>query len=117
MPRNSKCRKICSEFLHKEFIPADHKISEMVTLNVDELEAIRLSDLEGLEQEIASIRMEVSRGTYQRILYSGRKKIAEALCGGKGISIGGGNYEVCEQCCPIKNNCKRMGKCKKENVD
>lgn len=106
MPRNLKCRKVCSEFPYKKFMPVDNG-KEVVNVNVDELEAIRLMDLEGLDQEKAAFQMEISRGTFQRILYSGRKKIAEALCGGKGIVIGGGHYEICEMCCQYKKNCKK----------
>jgi predicted DNA-binding protein (UPF0251 family) len=50
-----------------------------ITLFRDELEALRLCDLEGLFQEQAGERMSVSRGTVQRLLASARRKTAEAL--------------------------------------
>jgi len=65
-----------------------------VNLTVEELEAIRLKDLEGLEQEECAKQMGVSRATFQRILYSARRKVAEALVGGKAIRISGGNFQV-----------------------
>ncbi|PIQ98493.1 MAG: hypothetical protein COV64_01000, partial [Candidatus Nealsonbacteria bacterium CG11_big_fil_rev_8_21_14_0_20_39_9] len=53
----------------------------------DELEALRLCDLENLEQTEAAKKMKVSQSTLQRILTSAHKKIAEALIEGKAIKI------------------------------
>ncbi len=52
---------------------------EPVRLELAELEAMRLCDLEGLDQEPAGQRMGVSRGTVQRLLQSGRAKVVGAL--------------------------------------
>ena len=52
-----------------------------IVLYKDELEALKLCDMDGLTQEEAGVRMGVSRGTVQRILASGRKKVATALSG------------------------------------
>jgi predicted DNA-binding protein (UPF0251 family) len=60
---------------------------ERITLYVDELEALRLCDHEGLTQDEAGRRMGVSRGTVQRILASARKKVAEALSECKAILL------------------------------
>jgi len=65
-----------------------------INLAVEEAEAIRLKDLEGLEQEECAQRMNVSRTTFARVLNSGRQKIADALLNGKAIRIGGGNFEM-----------------------
>lgn len=73
------------------------RLLEEVTLSVDEAEAIRLKDLEGLEQEEGADRMGVSRPTYQRILVSARLKVADALLNGKAIRIEGGNFELSVQ--------------------
>jgi len=51
----------------------------VIPLDLAELEAMRLCDLEGNEQEAAGVRMGVSRGTVQRLLKSGRSKVVEAL--------------------------------------
>ena len=67
---------------------------EQLPLAVDELEAIRLVDLEGLSHEQAAAAMGVSRQTVGRVLERGRAKVAEALVGGKAILIGGGQYRV-----------------------
>ena len=61
-----------------------HKLRK-IPLYRDELEALRLCDLEGLFQEQAGERMGVSRGTVQRILTSARKKTAEALNSGAAL--------------------------------
>ncbi len=58
---------------------------DQVILFHDELEALKLCDLDDLTQEEAGRKMGVSRGTVQRILSSGRKKIAEALSEGKAV--------------------------------
>jgi len=60
---------------------------EEVDLSIDELEALRLCDLEDFEQEEAAKKMTISQSTLQRILTSARKKVAEALIGGKAIKI------------------------------
>lgn len=105
MPRNGVCRRVCAEFQHKVFTPASGN-EEYVKLNVEELEALRLCDLEGLEQEDAAGRMQVSRGTFQRILYSARKKSAEALCEAKGVLVEGGNYTIATSHCDCDKRCK-----------
>jgi predicted DNA-binding protein (UPF0251 family) len=67
---------------------------EEVTLTVDEFEAIRLTNLEGLYQADAAEKMSVSRQTFGRILESAHKKIADALVHGKALFIKGGPIEV-----------------------
>jgi uncharacterized protein len=63
---------------------------ENIELTFDEFEAIRLADSEGLYQETAAIKMNISRATFGRILESAHKKIADALISGKAIKIEGG---------------------------
>ncbi len=60
---------------------------EESVLAADELEAVRLKDLEGLEQEEAARRMNISQPTFHRIVASARKKIADAIVKGKAIRI------------------------------
>lgn len=69
-------------------------ILDEVLLSVEEAEAIRLKDLEGLQQEECAQRMYISRPTFHRILESGRSKLADALINGKAIRIQGGNFEM-----------------------
>lgn len=63
---------------------------EEVTLQLDEIEAIRLTDLEGLYQEEAAARMGVSRPTFSRISAEARWKVADALVNGKALRVEGG---------------------------
>lgn len=65
---------------------------ELVSLSVEELEALRLADIEGLYQEDAAERMEVSRATFQRVLKEAHTKVATALVEGKALGIEGGDY-------------------------
>jgi predicted DNA-binding protein (UPF0251 family) len=65
---------------------------ESVGLSVDEFEAIRLKDLEGLEQTVAADSMRISQPTFHRVIEVARKKVADALVNGKAIRIEGGEY-------------------------
>jgi len=67
---------------------------EQVCLSVEEAEAIRLKDLEGLGQEECAKGMSISRPTFHRVLESARSKLADALLNGKAIQIEGGNFEM-----------------------
>jgi uncharacterized protein len=79
---------------------------EEVRLTIDQMEALRLADLEGLSQQEAGLRMGVSRATFGRIIQQARKVVAEAIIKGKAILLEGGNYQVrnnqrrfaCEDC-------------------
>jgi len=70
------------------------KIPKEVNLSIEEAEAIRLNDLEGLGQEECAQRMSISRPTFHRVLASARSKLADALLNGKAIRIKGGNFEM-----------------------
>jgi predicted DNA-binding protein (UPF0251 family) len=65
-----------------------------VILLQEELEALRLADLEGLTQEEAAGRMGVSRSTFQRIVAQARRQVALALAEGHALQIEGGTFEV-----------------------
>lgn len=66
-------------------------------MTVDEFEAVRLADLEGLYQENAAQRMGVSRQTFGRIVESAHLKIADALANAKALEIKGGQVEMAGQ--------------------
>ena len=68
---------------------------EEIRLTVDEREALRLADLEGLSHEEAGQQMGVSRATFGRIIEQARKIVADALINGKAINVEGGNYQIC----------------------
>ena len=61
------------------------KYLEKMELDCDEMEAIRLSDYEGLYQQECADRMGISRTTFSRVIQNARKKIADALLNGKAI--------------------------------
>ncbi len=86
LKKNRYCRNIEGR---RTFKPTGHPIQslESVEIALDEFEAIRLCDLEGKNQIDASEVMGVSRGTVQRLLNSGRKKIVDALLNSKAINI------------------------------
>jgi predicted DNA-binding protein (UPF0251 family) len=65
-----------------------------VILQIDEFEAVRLKDLENLEQEECAQKMNISQPTFHRLVLSARKKIADAIINGKAIKIEGGNYRI-----------------------
>lgn len=70
---------------------------EEVTLAFDEYEALRLADLEGLYQEDAAVRMNISRATFGRIVEAAHRKVADALINGKAIKIEGGVVKMAQK--------------------
>jgi predicted DNA-binding protein (UPF0251 family) len=103
-PGRPRCpRRIETEPVTSYFKPRGVPLKELdtVQLSVEELESVRLSDLEGLEQEEAAQRMGISRRALWDDLQSARRKIADALVNGKAIEIGGGDYTVARSyACP-----------------
>lgn len=104
MPRPIKWRRVAFIPEATYFKPAGipMRVLEEVRLSVEEAEAVRLKDLEGLEQEQGAEKMNISRPTFQRVLVSARQKIAEALLNGKAIRIEGGNFEMAPQVMPLQ---------------
>lgn len=94
MSRPLNCRKVgqlpSATYFKPRGIPL--RDLEVVALTVDELEAIRLADMEGYYQEAAAERMHVSRQTFGRIITEAHRKVAGFLIGGKALSIEGGNF-------------------------
>jgi predicted DNA-binding protein (UPF0251 family) len=71
-----------------------------VVMTLDEFEAIRLADLDGLYQESAAAQMGVSRPTFSRIAAEAHRKVADALVHGKALRIEGGPVQVAgHRCC------------------
>ena len=109
MPRPRKCR--CVAFLPgiTYFKPAGIPLRELEEnlLTIDEIEAIRLKDIEDLDQEQCAVKMGISRATFQRILESARRKIADALLNGKAIKIEGGTFKVASLSCKCLNGCDK----------
>lgn len=71
------------------FKPAGVPVRELkeIILRIDEAEALRLCDVEGLKQEEAAKKMNISQPTLFRILTSAREKTASALIKGYAVRI------------------------------
>ena len=87
MSRPKKIRLCEGKMCGKGFKPTRIPMSKLKKIELlrDELETLKLCDLEGLTQEQAGQRMGVSRGTVQRILTTARQKVTEALVEGKAL--------------------------------
>ena len=96
MPRPRK-RRACRAFSGDPvFKPRSIPMTDLdvVELRLSELEAIRLCDLEGLDQAQAGARMGVSRGTVQRLLKSARSKVVDCLVSGRALHIHKGEEDA-----------------------
>ena len=93
MPRPKKPRFVSAYPAIAAFVPQGVTVTGEIFMSVEELESIRLSDFEHLDQETAANMMEVSRHTYGRILANARSIVAEAMVTGKALKIGGGAYK------------------------
>jgi predicted DNA-binding protein (UPF0251 family) len=105
MPRPSKPRVIGVKPEISNFKPRGipSKKLKSVNLALDEFEAIRLADYEGLSHEDASVQMNISRPTFSRLVEKARINIANFLVEGAELTIEGGNVEYRECGC---SNCK-----------
>jgi uncharacterized protein len=96
MPRPKCCRQIVAMPGKTCFHPEGATASSFteVFLTIDEYEAIRLADFEGLYQEQAASRMNISRQTFGRIIEEARRKVADVLVHGKVLKIEGGSISM-----------------------
>lgn len=98
MPRPRKHRN-CREYEgDRVFKPRSIPMPqlEVLSLGVDELEALRLCDVEGMHQVLAGEQMGVSRGTVQRLLKNGRATLVRAVVEGAALMVRGGAEEIME---------------------
>jgi predicted DNA-binding protein (UPF0251 family) len=103
---------------NKIFSPVEEDLSkEVIELKFEEVEAMRLKDIEKLSQEEAAKLMNVSRQTYQLIIEKAREKVSTSLIYGNPIHIKGGNYMLlkCERCSHAQEDAcpKEIGSCRK----
>lgn len=70
--------------------------TEVIRITLDEFEALRLCDHEGLDQAEAGQRMGVSRGTVQRLLYRARRLVVAALLNRNAIAVNLIEREACD---------------------
>lgn len=106
MPKPQKCRRICQKpkFLH--FSSNDSQSTTTIQLTLDEFEVIRLVDLEKKTHKECAELMDISRTTVTEIYDTARWKLAHALVNGQSLTIGGGNYRLCDG--------SALGYCKKK---
>ena len=96
MPRPIKRRHVCCLPNSCRFGALDRTASDdVVIMTVDEYEAIRLIDLEGLTQEECAKEMNVARTTVQGIYNEARRKVADFIVNGSNLEIDGGEYVLC----------------------
>ena len=105
MPRQKKPRFVSGYPSISAFVPRGITETGEITLSIEGLETIRLSDFEGLDQETAAGIMQVSRQTYGRILGEARHIVSEALVTGKALIVEGGTYEMRGR----QRRCRRRG--------
>ncbi|MBC2852214.1 DUF134 domain-containing protein, partial [Cetobacterium sp. 8H] len=127
--RPTKIRSV--EFIPTEtkFVPLNKRECDVNfnNLKIEELESLRLKDLENFSQEECAEKMNVSRQTFQNILNAARSKVVDALINGYGISLGGGDFKTphCQflcQCCgqifipTLKKDLEYCPNCNSENI-
>ena len=98
MPRKKLHRRVTREPPVSVYKPAGipAKDLEEILISIDEFEAIKLSDFEGLSQRDASSVMRISQPTFNRILASARNKVAKGLVQGYVLRIEGGRYVLAD---------------------
>lgn len=115
MGRPMQPRRVCCRFRGRGFKPIGQPMRELeiVALGLDEIEALRLADLEGLYQEAAAEHMAVSRATFARILNRAREAVADALVNQKALLFGPAEVvEALEEPreCPVHGGERRRGR-------
>ena len=129
MPRPKNERIVYEPPLFTDFKPAGvpGRSLKQVMLSLDEYEAIRLADLEGMSHEESADEMGVSRSTFSRLVEKSRKKMAEFIFLGKWLTIDGGNIHFrqniiqCSDCghlfkTGIEINVTNCPECSSENL-
>jgi predicted DNA-binding protein (UPF0251 family) len=111
VPRPFCSRRIAGRPAAPIFKPVGIPVVELeeVVMTLDEFEALRLADLDGLYQEQAAAQMRVSRTTFSRIIDAAHHKLADALVHGKALRIEGGPVQVTRrQCCRLHDRPARQ---------
>lgn len=114
MPRPRMIKRIQCQPPVRFYKPQGMPLGQMrgVTLPLEGLEAIRLADAEGLDQEQAAAMMGISRPTFSRLISEARRTVAGALANGWAIRIEGGHYEMADDRAPcgLARRRARMGR-------
>ena len=118
MSRPPLPRRVCCQLSGRGFRPIGGAAirADALWIGVDELEAIRLADVEGLYQDAAAERMGVSRQTYARILNRARTAVARSLVEQKTLLVGDAASEAildhtpARAACPVHGGPRRHGR-------
>jgi len=118
MPPFAKKERFCrcfdgATYFKPRGIPLDNL--QVNDLALDELEAVHLCDFDELAQETAANKMKVSTSTLQRLLYSGRKKIIDALYSSKALKISK-HDDITEYAIPNRNKRRKRRCCTKRST-
>ena len=89
--RREKLRRVGIIPEYRGFTPDGLASGDAIDMTVDELEVLRLCDLEGLNQEAVAQRMDIARATVAAICSRAHRKVANALVNGRALCIEGGN--------------------------
>lgn len=94
MVRPRRCRKVGFKGEGIYLKPAGIPVRELETvlIKVDELEALRLKDVFGYDQNECAKKMEISQPTFHRLLLDARKKVADAVINKKALKVEGGDF-------------------------
>lgn len=130
MPRPQKERKVLEppKIQGMKPVGVPMRFLDRIYLSLDEYEAIRLADYDGLEHQQAAEAMGVSRPTFTRLIEKARKIVADSIVGVKELVIEGGNYSFttqlirCQDCGEFtrfdlpQNVVENCGNCDSNNV-
>lgn len=84
--KRRRCRRFKNNKVYKPLATPACELEEL-RIYIDEFEAVRLCDYDGMDQTQAAEKMGVSRATVQRLLYAGRKKFVQAILESKILII------------------------------
>lgn len=98
MARPEKNRNVLTPPSFNNFKPSGVRAVELqqVMLTLDEYEALRLADYDGLDHQQAAKKMDISRPTFSRLIAKARQKMAEFIIEGKSLQIEGGAVHFSE---------------------
>ena len=116
MPRPCKHKHTESDPQAQYFKPRGipmHQLEEVI-LFADEIESVRLADIEGLYHEEAAERMKISRATFGRVLERAHGKIADALLNGKALWISGEVFAGVRSTCGCGKKHRKTGMCNRK---
>ena len=97
-PHKERCIEKLPPITHYKPVGIPLHDIEEVLLTIEEMESIRLADIEKLDQATAAANMEVSRPTFHRIINLAHQKIASALWHGQSLRVDGGKFRIAPQC-------------------